>query len=152
MASSWVTIKEAEARRLTAETQTKLLAKRIKDLEDEMMMSTEARQAAMTRLREEEEARVAAEVRAGLRANKLGGGLGQRGRGAGGRVRAGGGEGGAKPPAFRLEIARNAVRKNARLPKAFVHQLSRPSPPICPPGQAARDGGEGRPHGDSARR
>ena len=94
MASSWVTIKEAEARRLTAETQTKLLAKRIKDLEDEMMMSTEARQAAMTRLREEEEARVAAEVRAGLRANKLGGGLGQRGRGAGGRVRAGGARGG----------------------------------------------------------
>lgn len=62
MASSWVTIKEAEARRLTAETQTKLLAKRIKDLEDEMMMSTEARQAAMTRLKEEEAARVVAEV------------------------------------------------------------------------------------------
>ena len=61
--SSWVTIKEAEARRSAAEVQAKLLAKRIKDLEDEMMMSTEARQAAMTRLKEEEEARVAAEVK-----------------------------------------------------------------------------------------
>ena len=60
--SSWVTIKEAEARRIDAETQAKMLAKRIKDLEDEMMMSTEARQAAMTRLKEEEAARVVAEV------------------------------------------------------------------------------------------
>ena len=41
--SSWVTIKEAEARRIDAETQAKALAKRIKDLEVSVLLRDKTR-------------------------------------------------------------------------------------------------------------